>query len=511
MQDFDMPRIIRSEQNSETMKKGLLIIAAVIAAASCSKEGMSGFFYDYIGEAEAPNAAYDREDDPLSGESYDTIKENPFVSTAEEPTSTFSVDADGAAYAIMRSSLTWGQLPPRNSVRIEEYLNYFTFDYADPTGDETIAINAEVGACPWNASHQLLRLGIKGKSMKDEDIPAANYILLVDNSGSMAGDDRIELLKKGLTSMVDYMKPEDRVAIITYSGSVHKVLESTLISEGASDIKKAISSLKASGATAGGAAMKTAYEEASGNYITGGNNRIIMLTDGDFNVGVSNTEELVKMVESYRDKGIYLSIMGFGRGNYQDSRMENISNHGNGTYNYIDCEDEMIKVFVNERSRFWAVANDTKCQVRFNPEAVAQYRLIGYENRVMSNEDFDDAAKDAGEIGAGQTITALYEIIPVKDATASPATFEVRYKLSLKDAESRSLELEVPSELSESENIRFASGVAAYGLVLLQSEYKGDATLDMAREIVGSAKNFDPGYYRNALVGLMESAAKLGQ
>ena len=492
------------------MKKGLLIIAAVIAAASCSKDGMGGFYYDYIGEASAPNAAYEKEDTPQNGESYDTIKENPFVSTAEEPTSTFSVDADGAAYAIMRSSLAWGQLPPRNSVRIEEYLNYFTFDYADPTGDETIAINAEVGACPWNASHQLLRLGIKGKSMKDEDIPAANYILLVDNSGSMAGDDRIELLKKGLVSMVDYMKPEDRVSIITYSGSVHKVLESTLVYESASAIK-AIFSLKASGATAGGEAMKTAYEEASGHYITGGNNRIIMLTDGDFNVGVSSTEELVKMVESYRDRGIYLSIMGFGRGNYQDSRMENISNHGNGTYNFIDCEDEMIKVFVNERSRFWAVANDTKCQVRFNPEAVAQYRLIGYENRVMANEDFDDASKDAGEIGAGQTITALYEIIPAKDATGSPAIFEVRYKLSLKDAESRSLELAVPSELSESENIRFASGVAAYGLVLLQSEYKGDATIGMAREIVGSAKNFDPGYYRNALVGLMESAAKLGQ
>jgi len=484
------------------MKKQLLFIAAIVAMASCSKG--EGFFNEYMS---SPNYANNVEPEPQSGESYDEIKENPFISTAEEPTSTFSVDADGAAYSIMRSSLSMGQLPPRNSVRIEEYLNYFTFDYADPTGEETIAINAEVGACPWFAGHQLLRLGIKGKSMAEKDIPASNFILLIDTSGSMNGDDRIGLVKSGLTTMVDYMRPDDRIAIITYSGSVSKLLESTLIGgNGAATIKKKISSLKASGSTAGGEAMKMAYEEAAAHYVTGGNNRIIMLTDGDFNVGVSSTEALVEMVESYRDRGIYLSIMGFGRGNYQDSRMENISNHGNGTYNYIDCEDEMIKVFVNERSRFWAVANDTKCQVRFNPEAVAEYRLIGYENRVMSNEDFDDASKDAGEIGAGQTITALYEIIPAKDATGSPATFEVRYKLSLKDAESRSLELAVPSELSESENIRFASGVAAYGLVLLESEYKGDATIGMAKEIVSGALSFDPGNYRSALAELMAKA-----
>lgn len=485
----------------EKMKKILFVMAVCLTAAACSK---GEYFYGYMDSGASYNAeAYP--DEGESGESYDTIAENPFVYTSEEAVSTFSVDADGAAYAIMRSSLSYRSLPPRNSVRIEEYLNYFTFDYADPAGEETIAINAEVGSCPWNAEHRLLRLGIKGKSMAESEIPAANFILLIDTSGSMNGDDRIELVKKGLTSMVDYMRPDDRIAIITYSGNVSKLLESTLISSGADDIKKAINSLTASGWTSGGEAMKMAYEEASAHYVSGGNNRIIMCTDGDFNVGVTSTDALVEMVESYRDKGIYLSIMGFGRGNYQDSRMENISNHGNGTYYFIDCEDEMLKVFVTERSRFWSVANDTKCQVRFNPDAVEQYRLIGYENRVMSNEDFDDETKDAGEIGAGQTITALYEIVPVADA--SPATFEVRYKLSLGDAESRSLTLDVPAELSSAENIRFASGVAAYGLVLLQSAYKGEASLSMARELVDSARSFDPGDFRAALSALIGKAA----
>ncbi len=265
----------------------------------------------------------------------------------------------------------------------------------------------------------------------------------------------------------------------------------------------------------GGEAMKMAYEEASAHYVTGGNNRIIMCTDGDFNVGVSSTEALVEMVESYQSKGIYLSIMGFGMGNLMDSRMEDLSNHGNGTYTYIDSEEEMMKVFVNERSRFWAVANDTKCQVRFNPDVVEQYRLIGYENRLMTAEEFEDSKKDAGEIGAGQTVTALYEIIykydepvykyVVPDEGALAATFETRYKFSLKDAESRSLSLELPfGAESSSQNLDFAAGVAAYGLVLRESKYKGDATLSMARELVNGAKSFDPNGFRAQLVELMD-------
>ena len=459
--------------------------------------------------------------DQPAGNQFDPIQENPFVSTAEAPVSSFSVDADGAAYAVMRRYVREGTQVPANSVRIEEYLNYFTFDYAEPAQGETLAINAEIGPCPWAPEHRLLRLGLKGKSLQPAEIPAANYILLVDTSGSMTGDDRIELVKTGLSTMVDYLRPDDRIAIITYSGTVQKLLESTLVSEGAQDIKKAIKSLKASGSTAGGAAMKMAYEEAAAHYISGGNNRIIMCTDGDFNVGVSSTEALVEMVESYQDKGIYLSIMGFGYGNYQDGRMESLSNHGNGTYTYIDSEEEMMKVFVQERSHFWAVANDTKCQVRFNPEVVASYRLIGYENRSISAEEFEDSKKDAGEIGAGQTVTALYEIVykqlevPQDSDAPLAATFETRYKFSLKDAESRSLSCQLywggenPDGGPEpSENLRFAAGVTAYGLVLRNSEYKGEATLKMARELVQGSLSFDPNGFRAQLLELMDKQLK---
>ena len=497
------------------MKTGWILIGAVLLAAGCAKGDYFGgrnaaYYPNYASEAATPDVM----PPGTSGDQFDAIKENPFVKVAEEPSSSFSVDADGAAYAYMRRMVLSGRKPDVNSVRIEEYLNYFTFDYADPAGEETLAINADVAPCPWNDSHLLLRLGLKGKSLPEKDIPAANFIFLIDTSGSMMGDDRLDLVKTGLTNMVDYLRPQDRIAIITYSGSVSKLLESTLVSEGAADIKKAIRSLQASGSTAGGEAMKMAYEEASAHYVTGGNNRIIMCTDGDFNVGVSSTEALVKMVESYQEKGIYLSIMGFGVGNFMDSRMENLSNHGNGTYNYIDSEEEMMKVFVNERSRFYAVANDTKCQVRFNPEVVDSYRLIGYENRVMSSEEFEDSKKDAGELGAGQTVTALYELVLAEGVTdiesaESPATFEARYKFSLKDAESRSLTQIVSFDCEVDENIVFASGVAAYGLALRNSEYKGSATYDMAYELVSRSLGSDPQGLRAQFKDLIAKASNL--
>ena len=488
------------------MKKTVLFL--LLAAGLCSCTAVKDGYHGYIGEHPGYNSGdiMPPGEYPPTGDHFDVVMENPFIRTAEKPVSSFSVDADGASYAYMRRcATTSGRVDP-SSVRIEEYLNYFTFDYPEPTGEETLAINAEASACPWAPDHLLLRLGLKGKSIPESQIPAANYILLIDTSGSMSGSDRMDLVKTGLCAMVDAMRPDDRIAIITYSGSVQKLVESTLISTGASAIKAAIRGLFASGGTAGGPAMKMAYEEASAHYIEGGNNRIIMCTDGDFNVGVSSTDALVKMVESYQKSGIYLSIMGFGTGNYQDSRMESLSNHGNGTYNYIDSEQEMIKVFVNERSHFWAVANDSKCQVRFHPEAVAEYRLLGYENRLMSEEEFEDSNKDAGEIGAGQTVTALYEIIPAEGYTknASLATFETRYKFSLKDTESRSLTTEVKTAGSASENMNFAAGVAAYAMVLRNSMYKGKATLSLAKELVSGASTYDPDGFRAELLGLME-------
>ena len=495
------------------MKKIQIILAAAVAITviSCSKD-FGGGWYSYKDYPTAADAMFGEEVEDPSGNNFDEIRENDFIKAADEPTSTFSIDADGAAYAYMRRCIKSGRLPEANSVRVEEYLNYFTFDYAEPTGEETVAINAEIGDCPWNAEHKLLRLGLKGKSLSDNEIPDANYIFLVDVSGSMYGADRLDLLKTGLCNMVDYMKPSDRVAIITYSGSVEKVLESTLAKD-ANAIKKAIKKLDANGSTAGGAAMKMAYDEAVEHYMQGGNNRIIMCTDGDFNVGVSNTDELVKMIESYLDKGIYLSIMGFGTGNYQDSRMESLSNHGNGTYTYVDSEEEMMKVFVNERSHFYSVANDTKCQITFDPQFVDSYRLIGYENRVMNNEDFENDNKDAGEIGAGQTITALYEIIPADGFApeAAAARFDVRYKLAL-GGESRPLSLEVvaPSEgVTSSANFNFAAGIAAYGLTLRNSQYKGQASFSMAFDLVNGARVSDPFGYRARFAELIKSASEL--
>ena len=500
------------------MKKYQIIILAMAAAAmavSCSKADYFGGFPGIYADG---NVLSEGELTEEPGDNFDEIKENGFVKVSDQPTSTFSIDADGAAYAYMRRCVKNGFMPDKNSVRIEEYLNYFTFDYADPTGEETVAINAELGDCPWNKEHKLLRLGLKGKSMKDSEIPDANYILLIDTSGSMNGQDRIELIKTGLCTMVDYMKPTDRIAIITYSGEVKMLLESTLVKD-AAKIKKAIKKLEASGYTAGGAAMKMAYEEATEHYVKGGNNRIIMCTDGDFNVGVSSTEALVEMVESYLDKGIYLSIMGFGAGNFQDSRMESLSNHGNGTFTYVDCEEEMMKVFVTERSHFYSVANDTKCQITFKGEAVDSYRLIGYENRVMNKEDFENDKKDAGEIGAGQTITALYEIIPAEGFKADEglARFDVRYKLAL-GGESRplGLDINVPAldekgsiSATESENFRFAAGVTTYALCLRNSEYKADATPQMALELVGSSIGTDKGGFRKQFLELIRKAYKL--
>ena len=448
------------------------------------------------------------------GDHFGEIIENKFIKVSEQPVSTFSVDADGASYSYMRRCLSSGHLPPANSVRAEEFLNYFTFDYSEPSSGEMLAINAEIGTCPWNTGHKLLRLGLKGKSLSEQEMPAANYILLVDTSGSMSGSDRIDLLKSGLINMIDYMRPTDRIAIITYSGEVKRVLESTLVKD-AKTIKKAIKSLEASGYTPGGAAMKMAYDDAVEHYIKGGNNRIIMCTDGDFNVGVTSTTELVEMVESYLDKGIYLSIMGFGSGNYQDDKMESLSNHGNGTYTYIDSEDEMMKVFVHERAHFVSVANDTKCQVHF-PQWVDCYRLIGYENRVMNNEDFENDKKDAGEIGAGQTVTALYEIVLSETYTqdATPIKYDVRYKKAMGD-ESRPLGLEIfkPAENSKTGNeFNFAAGLAAYAMLLRNSEYKGNADYSMVKELIKSAEKpsdgVDPLKLRSKLLDLIEIASK---
>ena len=442
------------------------------------------------------------------GNRFQEFTDNPFVQTSEQPTSTFSVDADGAAYAIMRRFVNNELKVNPSSVRIEEYLNYFTFDYALPSGQHTVAINGETGPCPWNVEHRLLRLGIKGKELQPSETPQANFVFLVDVSGSMNSQDKLPLLKSGLKMLLKELNANDRISLITYSGNVKKLLESTPVSEG-DKIRQAIDKLYASGNTAGGQALVMAYEEALANYDPRCNNRVIMGTDGDFNVGVTNTEELVSLAEEYAAKGIYMTCLGFGLGNLNDEMMEKLSNAGNGTYNYIDSEEEMKKVFVDERERFVSVANDAKCQVTFDSTQVAAYRLIGYENRVISNEDFTDDTKDAVEIGAGQTITALYEIVPRQGAVGAGrhcATFDMRYKKAL-GGESIALSTDVTLKDGEaSVNMTFAAGVAAYGMVLRSSPHRGEATLEMAAQLVEKSLSFDPHGYRKELLGLIRAS-----
>ena len=491
---------------------GLATMSLLTVACSTGSYEDAGYAYSFYGAntADGDNKAYvGGGKEASSGDHFEEFADNPFVKTSQQHVSTFSVDADGASYAIVRRYKSQGWKIEPSSVRIEEFLNYFTFDYPSPKGSETVAINAEVGECPWNTEHRLLRLGIKGKELMASETPQANFVFLIDVSGSMCSQDKLPLLKIGLTELVDQLKPNDRISIITYSGEVKKLLESTPVRE-AAKIKAAISELTADGCTDGGTALKMAYEEALANYSPSSNNRVIMGTDGDFNVGVTSISALVEMVESYAAKGIYMTCLGFGSGNLNDAMMEQVSNAGNGTYHYIDCEDELMKVLVHERDRFVSVANDAKCQVTFNNEVVTEYRLIGYENRVMNREDFTDDKKDAGEIGAGQTVTALYELVLGSQAAASNqtfATFDFRYKKTLQ-SESTPLQLKLAtsqifSKEGRSGDFYFAAGLAAYGMLLRDSPYKGDATLDMARGLVARGLDFDPHGYRAKLLDMM--------
>lgn len=433
-----------------------------------------------------------------TGDKFDDFLDNPFIDTEVENVSTFSVDADGAAYAYMRRMVSQGFRPTRAAVRIEEYLNYFTFDYPDPAGGKDVAINAEVGACPWQPEHKLLRLGIKGRDIYQGKHPKSNYVFLLDISGSMATKDKLPLLQEGMKAMIDYLDPDDRISIVTYASGEKKVLESTPVRE-ASKIKKAIGKLVASGSTAGHSGMRMAYEECLANYIEGGNNRVIMGTDGDFNVGETSTDAILELAENYAAKGIYLTVCGFGTGNLNDGMMEKVSNAGNGTYEYIDSEDELTKVFVIERNKFTSVANDVKNQVTFDKEMVKSYRLIGYENRVLGKEDFDNDKKDAGEIGASQTITALYEIVPAEGFAKSKviAKYDLRYKEALGDASiPLTMDIAVSDPDGSSANLDLAAGIAAYGMMLRQTRYQGSSSFAMAHELVSrsirNSAGFDP-------------------
>ena len=469
-------------------------------------------------------------------EEYSRIYENEFKDAKQNPLSTFSIDVDNASYSNVRRFVVNNQMPPKDAVRIEELINYFTYDYPQPKDDVPFSITTEISLCPWNHSHKLVHIGLQGKSLNYDDLKPCNLVFLVDSSGSMSSSNKLPLLKKSLKMLVDGLDDKDKIAIVAYAGSAGLLLPSTPASQ-KDRILSALGQLSAGGSTAGGQGIQLAYKVALENLIKNGNNRVILCTDGDFNVGVSSTGDLVRLIEEKRKNNIYLTICGFGMGNYKDSRMEQISNAGNGNYFYIDNIHEAKKVFVKEmRANLFTIAKDVKIQVEFNPVRVKAFRLVGYENRVMANEDFDDDKKDAGELGAGHTVTALYEIIPAGSDEKVKKTAELKYqeiKVTSSAAESTEIMTvkfrykppkEETSKLVEqplidrgisveetSDNFRFSSAVAGFGMLLRDSKFKGNLTYEAVAVLAKGSKGKDAEGYRAEFIRLVETCAMLSK
>ncbi len=503
-------------------KRSILFLLCTITLlfSQCSKDDESGdlnFADSSLDNADvvSGNISPSEGEEIGGGEEYGAYIENAFIKTIDEPVSTFSIDADGGSYSNIRRFLKTSSLPPQNAVRIEEMINYFDYDYPSTKDGHPLSVNTEVGTCPWNSDHKLIQIGIKGERIDVSQLPASNLTFLVDVSGSMSSDDKLGLFKEGIKLLVNQMDEEDRIAIVTYASNPGVHLEATA-GDKKNKIINAINELGAGGSTAGEGGILAAYEIAQANFIEGGNNRIIMATDGDFNVGLSGLDELIELIEKKREeKNIFLTTLGFGTGNYRETILEQLANNGNGTYEYIDDIKQAEKVFIHDFGKLYTVAKDVKIQVDFNPSVVAQYRLVGYENRLLENEDFEDDKKDAGELGSGQNVTAIYEVILASRATylnTIPLSVDFRYKTPT-GGTSTLIEVDAidldQDWASASENFRFAASVAAFGLLLRDSEYKGDATFDKVKQWGQNASSFDPGAYRAEYLQLVDRASKL--
>ena len=467
-------------------------------------------------------------------EEYDRIYENRFKDVLENPLSTFSIDVDTASYSNVRRFVQMNRMPPKDAVRIEEMINYFTYDYPKPEGEHPFSIITEMSTSPWNPANYLVHIGLQGKTLDYDQIKPCNLVFLIDSSGSMDSPHKLPLLKKVFRLLLNELGGMDRVAIVAYAGSAGLVLPSTPVSQ-KDRILSALENLHAGGSTAGGAGLRLAYRVAEENLLKEGNNRVILATDGDFNVGVSSTAELVRLIEEKRKSDIYLTICGFGMGNYKDGRMEQISNAGNGNYFYIDNIREAEKVFVTElRATLFTIARDVKIQIEFNPEKVKAYRLIGYENRVLAREDFNDDTKDAGELGAGHTVTALYEIVPAGSPqsvrTSDPLRYQqtqvtgpasesnelmmvkLRYKPPREEA-SRLIQRPVLDRgvtlTGTSDNFRFAAAVAEFGMLLRDSQFKGNLTYSDVITLARGSKGNDQQGYRAEFISLVKTCALL--
>ena len=486
-----------------------------------------------------PISTFDREIEiPQSREGYASVAENRPLSTREQPLSTFSIDVDTASYANVRRFLSAGRLPPRDAVRIEELVNYFRYDYPQPDGDKPFSVTVEAAECPWNAGRRLVRIGLQGRDIDRGERPAGNLVFLVDVSGSMNAPNKLPLVKQALAMLVEELSENDRVAIVTYAGNAGLVLPPTT-GDQKETILAAIESLTPGGSTHGSAGINLAYEQAQEHFVAGGSNRIILATDGDLNVGVTSNQSLVGLIKQKAAGGTFLTVLGFGEGNLQDDKMEAIADNGNGIYAYIDGVREARKVLVEQLTGSTiTIAKDVKIQVEFNPAQVASYRLLGYENRLLAARDFRDDKKDAGEIGAGHSVTAVYEITlvgaetsagaePLKyqrqeaepaaviDPHASSELLTVKLRSKRPNGDTSVLE-EVPladrggAFERASADLRFASAVAAFGMILRGSEEKGAATLPLVAKIATGALGPDNGGYRAEFLDLVRKAEALG-
>jgi Ca-activated chloride channel family protein len=488
----------------------------------------------YASAPMAADAVYDsrssfhRYNNNFNTEGYAPINENGYKSVKNNPLSTFSIDVDNASYSNIRRYINSGSLPPADAVRIEEMINYFKYIYPEARGEHPFSVYAETSLCPWSYRHQLLLVGLRGKSIDKSSLPPSNLVFLIDVSGSMSSPNKLPLLKSAFGLLVNELRPQDHVAIVVYAGAAGLVLESTPGNR-KEIIMSAIDNLESGGSTAGGAGLKMAYREAEKNFVKGGNNRIILATDGDFNVGESSNGGMERLVEEKRELGVFITVLGFGMGNVKDDKMEIIADKGNGNYSYIDNLQEARRVLVREfGGTLFTIAKDVKFQLEFNPSKVESYRLIGYENRLLNDEDFNDDTKDAGEMGAGHMVTALYEIVPAgsdeKIPSIDPLKYQGSHKITERDYSDElltikvrykkpdgytSMLLEKPVKESNSEidgaseNLRFAAAVAEFGMILRESEFKGSSTLDGAARLAKSARGEDEDGYRSELIRLI--------
>lgn len=472
---------------------------------------------------------YDSEEE-TKGERYAEINENPFLETKHAPLSTFSIDVDTASYSNVRRYINDGSLPPKDAVRIEELVNYFEYDYPQPVGNVPFSVTNEVAVCPWNTKHKIVSIGLQGKKIALDNTPPSNLVFLLDVSGSMNSPDKLPLLKQGLKILTNQLKPQDRVAIVVYAGSSGLVLPST---NDKNQILRSLDNLEVGGSTNGGQGIQLAYKVAKENFISNGNNRVILATDGDFNVGLTGDDELVKLIEQKRQANIFLSVLGFGSGNLNDSMMEKLSNKGNGNYAYIDSAEEARKALGQQvAGTLYTIAKDVKIQVEFNPAKVAGYRLLGYENRLLANRDFNDDKKDAGEIGAGHSVTALYEIVPagqkvendgieLKYSQVQPSdtnfsdellTVKLRYK-EPKENDSKLLTIGLLDKSvsieNASDNLKFASSVAQFGLLMRDSRFKGNSSFANLKNLATSSLGNDLKGYRNDFIQLVNKANRM--